>query len=397
MVFVSTAIACAAAPIAESQAQSMQSPALSLCYTTAGSRRIDVNSGAQLAQALANAQPGDWIALAPGAYDGSFDLNASGQEGKPIVVSAAAGTATITGPFDVSGDFDVLANLSFTSAPVTLSGSRDRVTRSTFRGEGRYAIGVSGARYNRIDHNDVSVRGHGIQIRLSGKDPGLADTTGNRIDHNFIHDMTGNPENGNEGIQIGQSPNSANWQVRTLVDHNLLDRVEIDSEIISVKAGYNTIAYNTFLDSAAAVSNRQGSHNDYMFNYIEGVKKDMIVWGDDTRVFGNVFVRTNLDIMGGENVSENIGKGQFPLARRTMIAGNSFQDGKLNVGVLRPTRQWQGPQDTTLGDNRIDAQNVARLSGSGTTANAALKAPAGQAVKLSPADVGPGAKDADCP
>ncbi len=57
-------------------------------------RQLKVNNSEELTQALASAQPGDIIQLAPGIYSGSFTLNRSGTANRPITLRGTLAAIT---------------------------------------------------------------------------------------------------------------------------------------------------------------------------------------------------------------------------------------------------------------------------------------------------------------
>lgn len=97
-------------------------------------RQLKVNNSSELTKALASAQPGDVIQLAPGIYSGSFTLNRSGTANNPITLR---GTLAAITTLDGTGH----------SKGLTIGGSHIRVEHLTLQGAST-GIAFSGSRLN---------------------------------------------------------------------------------------------------------------------------------------------------------------------------------------------------------------------------------------------------------
>jgi hypothetical protein len=82
----------AAAQASQPPAQTPSTSSTALSTTVAGSGScatpggVPVSSASELASALAKAQPGETILLAPGSYDGNFTASHSGTQGAPVTL-----------------------------------------------------------------------------------------------------------------------------------------------------------------------------------------------------------------------------------------------------------------------------------------------------------------------
>ena len=107
------------------------------------------------------------------------------------------------------------------------------------------AVLVSRGVDTRVDHCELDgVKGRGISIK---PDPARPDALLRpRIDHHWLHDWAGEPgANVHEPIQIGQTLAHTDIPVGAIVERNLLERVSVDSEAISIKCSDNIVRGNT--------------------------------------------------------------------------------------------------------------------------------------------------------
>ena len=173
-----------------------------LCFTCSN-HNIAVSNSAQLQAVLSNAGPGTCIAVDGGTYNGSFRLGRMGTASAPIVVQAKQGSMPVfTGSFQLSGQYGILSGLRFQRGSVEVSGRFNRVSRNILDRSPGTAISLSGQN-NRVDHNEIIAAGTwGIRVMAGSRDGA---THSNRVDRNYLHDMTGKKANAHEGIQLGQS------------------------------------------------------------------------------------------------------------------------------------------------------------------------------------------------
>ncbi len=384
-----------------------------LCIpSTLNGRQLSVTNANSLSAALNNANPGDTITLEDGVYKGNFILARSGEQGRPIVVRARSlSGASFNATFSINGNYVVLDGLQFNgpSAVVHIDGGHhNRVTRTVFRSFKTAAILLkNGASYNRVDRNDIASPpqdygdntnyAYGIQIELRTDDQ---NTVGNIFDRNYIHDFPtriNNDINGHEAIQIGQGPASTGWYVKTLIENNLLSNVNLDSEAISLKSSGNTVVGNTLVDSNAFLSNRNGSNNQWISNYVSG-SVGLRIYGDNTQVIGNTMEGgASLRILAGDTnqsiyeANKPISGAVSPAARNTIVVGTQ---GPIVVGY-----SYNPP--TYLAENtRLEAnQEIAtRISGNetGTVEQSETDILFTPAIRLGINDVGTRIRDPVC-
>ena len=374
-----------------------------LCIPTA-TRTVDVSSASELNNALSNAAPGDRIRLADGTYAGGFTLDNDGTATAPIVIVADhLGEARFTGSFTVDADHAVLSSLHFDSATVMVGGDHVRVTRNTFThgadGTGMTLYYSEGASYGRIDHNEMrDVVSRGISLKYSASDPKVA--VHNRVDHNYLHDWVGvHGENTHEGIQLGTHAINGDLDARdALVEYNLLENVSVDGEAICVKSSDNLLRFNTLRSCNARINIRHGRNNEVRNNCTID-SNGIGVHGDDHRIIGNRVEGGTIDIMAGtctmDTIDQAVAGANHPSARRALVASNTVSDGSIRVGYWFST----GTATEKAEDTKLEANDasITKLFEEGTTQSSTTSESVGQAVCLTPQDVGPNAPDDNCP
>lgn len=225
-----------------------------LCKLGKRNANFTVRNSQGLRSALRKVRRGGVIQIRDGVYRGSFKLSKRGSASKPIVVRGDRGAVFKDVVFKLSGKYGVLMGVTFDNGQVEISGDYNRVTRNRFirgkRGCSRCkrhsAVSVErGGRYNRIDHNEITNwKRRGFRInRMTRR------TRCNRIDHNYVHDVTGRFSNGQEVFQIGTGLRDIVYSPKTYIQYNLVDNYNLEYEIVSLKSNENVVSKNTFLDA----------------------------------------------------------------------------------------------------------------------------------------------------
>ena len=244
-------------PIVEDAQTPSTSPQADLeSFVEAPSKRIFIASADDIAAAIAQAQFGDTLVLKDGVYqDLSIHLN------KPGVTFRAetAGKVTITGDSDVRIEADHVTVSGFKFDQITgempvvrFDGTHySRLTQNAFYDCGNevkdHIVELrSSSRHNQVDHNLMAGnRSIGIAVlgtrKISSSRDNIEqlDDWYNRIERNYIKDVPypGGDVNGREAIQLGQLKNGEDSRItgRSIVEYNLLENVDYDPEVISVK------------------------------------------------------------------------------------------------------------------------------------------------------------------
>jgi hypothetical protein len=364
---------------------------LALCYPKSGTTK-NVSSASQLSSALSSASPGDHIVVASGSYGGNITMNRSGTAENPIVIKAASTSnrPRFTGRITINGDYTVFEGLEFTgSGGFVVFGKRNRITRNYIHNFTGSAIRIEEGDFNRVDHNEIADqagRGHGLHnLSVYGADD-------NRFDHNYLHDLPDQDQNGNEPIYTGHSGGTAQVVIRPsriLIDHNLLVRARAEGEVIGIKSSAVRVIANTSIDSDGYFSNRVGDKNEWRNNWIEG--SDLRVYGRDTKIIGNHVVGGAIHLLKGSATIDNFRSPEAndPVAENTLVVGNSGGSIVLGekYGAPLPVR------NTRLEANQSTVRKVSHV---GTTESNTASVSVGTAKKLTTSEVGLNAPDPSC-
>ena len=120
---------------------------------------------------------------------------------------------------------------------------------------------------NRVDHcrfEGQDHKGRAIQVRVYEPDPG------HRIDHNYFLDRyPGEESNGYEVIQVGLSTDSMK-PGNVVIERNIFENCDGETEIISSKSWSNVIRENLFLNSSGSVTLRHGKNCQVIDNVFMG-------------------------------------------------------------------------------------------------------------------------------
>lgn len=166
-----------------------------LLASTANAETIDVAPGQSIADAAAQAAPGDVIVLAPGTYTEDLELSGTGSAGSPITLSAAG--ATLDGTITLSGDHWVIEDLKV-QAPagtdtIRVQGSFNRLVRLDLGGGTRDAIDGAGTGNQVVDSVIHDFDGGSSDAHCIVLNPGATDWL---ISGNRLYDCSG------DGVQL---------------------------------------------------------------------------------------------------------------------------------------------------------------------------------------------------
>ncbi|HEX8866513.1 MAG TPA: polysaccharide lyase 6 family protein [Lentzea sp.] len=266
-----------------------------------------VTSLAALQTALDNAQAGERIELADGAYTSSsaITIRRSGFtvaaehvgkariSGKAGFVFGAGVSQVVVEGFDLRHDGRL-------AVPVGVN--RVRITRNTFElnvpvipDDAGGFVEVNGDDVE-VDHNTFQNRtNEGVYLHVGGPKGGIAKRTWAHHNYFFNHRFSGG--NGGESVRIGNSDRQQQSAL-TLLENNLFEKANGDSEAISVKSSDNVVRHNTLRDSRGFLVLRHGHRtlvdgnillgtgirfhgNDHRIinNYVEGARDRAMVFG----------------------------------------------------------------------------------------------------------------------
>lgn len=264
-----------------------------------------VNSTSALEDAASsNMAPGTTLCLADGEYtDLELSFGGQGTAEQPITVAAEnPGQVVIRGEIKVQmgGSYAVLQGFIFKDGESASSnmistrlGSGDlcshcRITEVSIidMDEGRdsstkwiYDYG----QYTRIDHNwfaGKTTRGALLVVDRwidDSTDPADTQIDYAKIDHNYFGDRApadgkayaSSSDNEYEAVRIGLSTTHS-ADSYSVVAHNYFERIDGEAEVISNKAGHNSIVHNTIRDSYGSITTRHGANTTIANNFIIG-------------------------------------------------------------------------------------------------------------------------------
>src|SRR6266542_2493544 len=265
-----------------------------LAVNPGASNVIRVSSISQLQAAADRAVPGDRIELADGTYttSGPIRLTRSGTAGAPITIAAQhVGAAEIRGSAGFTFgtvSYVVVAGFRLThSGGVTLPAGAHHL-RFT-----RNVVQISGSTTNwvtvvgndcEVDHNTFQNKStEGVFLQISGPgDSAMAQRTW--VHHNYFFNHTFSGSNGGESIRLGLSFRQLS-SAFAVVEYNLFERADGDSEAISVKSSDNVVRYNTIRDSRGYIVLRHGNRSVVEGNLLFG--SGIRFHGNDHKIVGN--------------------------------------------------------------------------------------------------------------
>jgi poly(beta-D-mannuronate) lyase len=324
---------------------------------------ILVKSLAALQAAINNAVPGDIITLANGVYTTTENIivRNNGTPSQPITITAEKmGGVEMngTGGFKIEGpsSYIVIQGFVFThlsDKAATAAGTRFcRFTRNLFQttGEGNY-LTLQGSDHQ-VDHNTfqhknalgkfIGVRGDGSQIaeRLW-------------IHHNYFYNFSQQKGNGAEALQFGLSGYSLSAS-HSLVEYNLFEKCEGENELISVKASFVTVRYNTIRDCKAQFTLRHGNHCEVYGNYFTRTP-GLRIFGDDHIIHSNYFENCKPAINignGGAEVADGAPLTSHDRPDRVLILFNTLVNNEENI-TRTPRANGLGTTNITIAYNII--------------------------------------------
>jgi hypothetical protein len=259
---------------------------------------VRVSSASTLQAAIDSARPGQRVELASGAYGESITVNKSG-----ITLAAAdMGRTVLTGNstirlgavHGVTIEGFVFENNDGLTVPPEATATR--VTRNTYSGNKSGASLSVGGNDTQVDHNTFQNRtNEGVYLQITG--PGSDIAKNSWIHHNYFYNHQFKGANGGESIRLGYSHKQSK-SANAIVEHNLFEKADGDSEAISIKSSDNVVRYNTIRDSKGFLVLRHGNRtlvdgnvlfqsgirfhgNDHKIinNYVENTRDRAMVFG----------------------------------------------------------------------------------------------------------------------
>ncbi|MDT5034255.1 MAG: hypothetical protein QOC94_4426 [Actinoplanes sp.] len=343
-------------------------------------RTVVVGSAAALIAAVTVARPGDRIEMGAGAYSLAVPLkiNASGTVVAPIVIAAAVGAKPEirgNGTLEVNGSYVTIDGLTFTNADtvrITSTATHAKVTGNYFHlaRAAQNWLQVAGDDAEIARNQFVGKSSAGVFLQVTG---GGASAMARRVwvHHNYFADHSFSGSNGGEAIRVGVSARQ-HAVASTIIEDNLLERVNGDQEAISVKSSGNIIRRNTIRDSKGTITLRHGANNLVEGNLLLGGTTGIRVFGNDQTVINNVVQDTTrnrlIEVGGGDVRDDWANADDHDAADRVLIAFNTVVTSSKTSTALDigdPDDQMH-PDAVTVADNILISGRRAADQGRGT-------------------------------
>lgn len=217
---------------------------------------INVSTQPQLVSALANAQPGDTIVVAPGTYDqtkGNLEAPASGTATEPITLTgpgAVLESDGISGKYGLhlTGSYWYVHNIAVanSSKGIVLDGSQHTILDDVEV----YNIGDEGVHFRDCSSNDV-------------------------LENSYVHDTGKKSQSYGEGVYVGSA--KSNWSSysctdghdnseNNLITHNVLQNDSAEGADLKEGTDSGTLSYNVFDNDGFSGQNSADSAVDVKGN-----------------------------------------------------------------------------------------------------------------------------------
>jgi hypothetical protein len=309
-----------------------------------------VNTKQEFLEAIKVVGPGDGILINGGEkHDwGSITVSASGEATKPVIIRSKGSPVIFKGIFalTITGSYVHLQGLSFfgTTEGVKI-GSPSEGTRASlmyFKDIAKYSwAAYQGTKHSRIDHS-LAEGSRYKTLYIDKRSFGV------RIDHNFLRNTYLDVVNGGEAIQVGTSAfgeveDMTKYYTNALIDHNILQRMEGEGEMIGIKSDGNKIVFNVIVDSNKGhLSYRSGHYNLVFGNVFRKTKGGTRIFGVgqkfmhnliiDPISYGGVFLPAGSDKSYPYNNTTFV---RYIAARKSLVLNNSVIITQSSTGTSR--------------------------------------------------------------
>jgi poly(beta-D-mannuronate) lyase len=296
-------------------------------------KAVMVASIQELQKAVAEAAAGTTILIKNGSYHEPCVLKGEGSKGRPIVVRAETmGKVELQNQITLEGGYLSLIGFGFTGkgAIHVKNATGCRVSRCHMNNlEGGQWLKVdSRSRNVEIDHclfekkenNRVMDRGCQL-LRIDQTNTNEA----HHIHHNHFRDIPrGKSGNGYETIQlmtVGNPKDPKSGDTGNVIESNLFERCDGESEIISVKSNGNLLRGNTFSHCRGGLVLRHGHRNVVNGNWFLGGSGGVRLQGQDQVVVNNYFDRITGSALA---MMDGTADGFYMRVERALVAHNTF-------------------------------------------------------------------------
>jgi poly(beta-D-mannuronate) lyase len=332
-----------------------------------------VSSMRALSTALAQAAPGDRITVAAGVYaTGTVRITRSGTPSEPITIAAASrGAALLTGAAKIefgAVSHVILEGFTFDNGAgltVPPGANAVRITRNTFNNVRGHNVTIS-ADDSEVDHNAFQNKtSEGVYLQVNGPgSSGMARNVWVHHNHFFNHQFSG--ENNGESIRFGLSGRQ-HGDARGIIEYNLFERADGDSEAIGIKSTNNLVRYNTLLNSRGTISLRHGWGTRVDGNFVIGGRSGIRFFGNNHTIVNNVVQDSSglpLEVGGGEIRDDTNSTTAHEAADHCVVAFNTFVGTSGRVVKYGSDKPFD-PSDIQLSNNVIRGAGSSAVTGTG--------------------------------
>ncbi|MET8762745.1 polysaccharide lyase 6 family protein [Lentzea sp. NPDC004782] len=327
---------------------------------------VGVSSVSSLQAAIDSARPGQRLVLADGVHAADQPVKIT-KSGITVAAQTVGGTVFTSGGFQLGAVKNVtIEGFVFdgtSKLDVPVEAQATRITRNTYNGNKDGASLSVSADDVQVDHNTFSNRtSEGVYLQITGPGDDIAKRTW--VHHNYFYNHQFKGANGGESIRLGYSHKQSK-SANAIVEYNLFEKADGDSEAISVKSSDNTIRYNTIRDSRGYIVLRHGNRSTVEGNLLFG--SGIRFHGNDHKIYNNYVENTGDRAMvfgsGSEADSGPTSKGHDRPDRVT-VAFNTL----IGTGAVVDSDGGNfNPKDCVLANNIIKGSSggvVSMRSGS---------------------------------
>jgi poly(beta-D-mannuronate) lyase len=345
--------------------------ALSPLHGDEEAKPTTVTSINELQETVANAKSGTTILLKNGTYNEPCVLKGRGSKEKPIVIQAETiGGVELLNHVTMEGHYLSLIGFRFkdNGGIAVKSGVACRINRC-------HMNNLKGAQWLRVDSKSRAIEiDHCLfenkeNNREKDRDCQLMriEVTNNQeshhIHHNHFRDIAkGKSGNGYETIQLISRGNPKDGETGNMIESNLFERCDGESEIVSVKSNGNVLRGNTFTHCRGELVLRHGHRNVVNRNWFLHGSGGVRLQGKDQVVVNNYF-----DGLSGPGIAMMDGTEDefYSRVERALVAHNTLVncDQAFQIGINHSKYpDGTAPRDCTIANN-IFHQEMGAKSG----------------------------------
>ncbi|GGU75446.1 polysaccharide lyase 6 family protein [Lentzea flava] len=263
----------------------------SFVHAPAHAAVVSVSSVSSLQAAIDSARPGQRLVLAGGVHAADHPVKIT-KSGITVAAQTVGGTVFTSGGFELGDVRNVTVEGFVFDGTSTLSvppgAQATRITRNTYNGNKDGASLSVSADDVQVDHNTFSNRtNQGVYLQITGPGSEIAKRTW--IHHNYFYNHQFSGSNGGESIRLGYSHKQSK-SANAIIEYNLFEKADGDSEAISVKSSDNTVRYNTIRNSRGYIVLRHGNRTTVEGNLLfnSGIR----FHGNDHKIYNNYVENT---------------------------------------------------------------------------------------------------------